>query len=136
MANLGNRHKVYMTASAASEASAADWLVGETSNSLSLNANLIEISDKSSAYQSYIPGIKGGSCSVTINTERADTKQQALLAALVAGTKVYGFVGELGGSGVKFAAYVASISESNDNASVSTTTVELTFDGEFETVAA
>lgn len=136
MVFLGNKRKVYLTTAQAAAAAASDWLQGETSHSLSLNANLVEVTDKSSEYQEYVPGIKGGTLSVTVNADPADTKQTSLLTAILAGTRVFVFVGEIGGTGHRFAAYVSSVSEQCDNAAVCTRTFELTIDGEITAVSA
>lgn len=110
------------------------WLAGEQSNNVSLSDSLIETSDKSSAWQSFISGTKGLTASVTAYAADDSAQQKQCLDALVAGTSVFVFVGELSGttpsSGYAFEALVASISETNDNGSASSRDFSLTATGE------
>lgn len=131
MAKLGNKNKVYiLTAPAEGQPSAGDWLVGETSNNFNLNANLVEVSDKSTAWQSFITGIKGATLDVTVNVNSSDTKQKALLDALFSGQEVDTYVGDIDeGSGFKFKALVGSISDTSDNGSVASRSFSLTANG-------
>jgi len=129
---LGNGRKCYISTSTSSwTPAAADWLTGEVSNSVNLNANLVETSDKSTAWQSFIAGIKGATATVTVYADAADTKQQGILSALVAGTTVKVYIGTLGtgGHGYAFDALVASVDETNDNGSVASRTINLTATG-------
>lgn len=135
MAKLGNKNRVYMTSAAISAltgVTGADVLVGETTNSLSINGNLIEVSDKTTAWQQFIAGVKGGSLSVTVNAEDGDAKQKSLLSGLTGGSLVHCFVGDPTVGGYAFDAYVGSISMSNDNAAVASWTIELTASGEIK----
>lgn len=131
MAKLGNKNKVYiLTGQAEGQPSASDWLVGETSNSFNLNANLVEVSDKSTAWQSFISGIKGATLDVTVNVDSKDAKQKALLDALMNGSEVDAYVGDIDeSSGFKFKALVGSISDTSDNGSVASRSFSLTANG-------
>lgn len=133
---LGNARRVFVSTSA-TPTSASDALVGEVSNSFDLNANLVETSDKSTAWQQFIAGIKGATASVTLHADIGNADQLALISSLIAGTELFVYVGnfaggsgsELTASGYAFKALVGSVSESNDNGSVATRTVNLTATG-------
>lgn len=113
------------------------WLAGEQSNSFNLNAEMIDVSDKSSEWQQFISGIKGATAEVTVFSG-SDSQQERLMNALIAGTSVYCFVGELSGSnttsGYIFEALVSSIGETNDNGAVSSRSISLQVTGEVEPV--
>lgn len=122
MPELGNNRKVYV----GSESSYA-YLVGETSNNLSINNNAVEVSDKSSQFQDFIGGLVGGNGSVTVHADDNDAQQIALLNSLIMGTKVNIFKGTLGSGsgltgakGMSFQAIITSVSDTDDNGSVST----------------
>lgn len=137
MAKLGNKNKVYITSSlvtALSEVTAADVLVGETSNTLTINANLIEVSDKTTEWGKNVPGIKGGTLSVTVNVEDGNTKQEALIDAITAGSEINCFEGDLNSNGFAFKALVGSIAQTNDNGSVATWQLEITANGEVKRI--
>lgn len=134
MATLGNKRKFYV---GTSSSGSWTWLTGEQSNSFNLNAEMIDVSDKSSEWQQFISGIKGATAEVTVFSG-ADTQQEQLMNALIAGTSVYCFVGELSGqttsSGYIFEALVSSIGETNDNGAVSSRSISLQVTGEVEPV--
>ena len=72
---LGNARKCYVTTAAGTfTPAAANWLTGEVSNSINLNGNLVETSDKSSSWQTFLQGIKGATATVTLpgDTESKD----------------------------------------------------------------
>ena len=131
---LGNARKFYVGSAAGNPATITyAWLVGEQSNNLNLNGNPVETSDKSSAWQKFIQGIRGGTADVTVQADDEDTQQKALIDALYAGASVLCFVGTLSSStpsaGFAFEAIINSISDTNDNGSVSTRTLSLTVNG-------
>ena len=49
----GNKRRAYLV-----DASTYTWLAGEQNNSVNLNGNLIDISDKSTDWQKWIAGVK------------------------------------------------------------------------------
>ena len=104
---LGNTRKLYITTGSAYNA-----LAGETSSSLNLSADMIDVSDKDVAWKEYIAGYKGGTIDATIFVDESDESQKALLAALHNGTELNCFVGELKSNapsvGDAFKALVAS----------------------------
>lgn len=130
MAKLGNKRKCYV---GTSKTGAWTWLKGEQSNNYNLTAGQIEVSDKDTEWQSFIAGIKGATASVTVFTDNADAQQKKMVSALMNGSTVYVFIGELNGTSVKegdiFEALVTSISETNDNGSVSTRDISLVATG-------
>lgn len=131
---LGNARKFYVGTSSGNPASISyAWLVGEQSNNVNLNGNPVEVSDKSSAWQKFIQGIRGGTADVTVFADDEDAQQMALLDSLVAGSTVLCFVGALSSStpsaGIAFEALINQIGDTNDNGSVSTRAVSLTITG-------
>ncbi len=132
---LGNARKFYVGSASGNPATVTyAWLVGEQSNNLNLNGNPVETSDKSSAWQKFIQGIRGGTADVTVQADDEDTQQKALIDALYAGATVLCFVGKLSNSapsaGFAFEAIINSIGDTNDNGSVSTRALSLTINGE------
>ena len=130
-ATLGNKRKCYVGVTT-SGSTTYSMLTGETSNSLTLNNNVIEISDKDTEYQSFIGGIKGGTGSVTVHADDTNENQKKLLAALASGDQVPIFIGELNTTptnGLAFMALINSISETNDNGSVASRDFSFTITG-------
>lgn len=122
---LGNKRKCFISSS-----TNPSWLVGEQSNSFDLNANLVETSDKSSEWQTFISGIKGATASVTVFADTSSAEQTSAIGALIGGTKVNVVIGETASSGWTFEAFVSSVSETNDNGAVAQRTINLTATGE------
>ena len=141
-AKMGHSRKAYLTDSVISSTTTGvtedDWVTGETSNSVNLNGNLIEVSDKSSgAWQKFISGVKGATIDVNVNVFDTDEKQKTLLSSFFAGQKVFVFIGDLDSkTGYACEALISSISETNDNGAVSTRSISLTANGEVKNIAA
>lgn len=131
MPKLGNKRRCYI---GTSKNGTWTWLTGEQSNNFNLSANQVETSDKSSGWQSFIYGIKGATADVTVFVDNKDAQQKAVMSALINGTNVFVFIGELAGSTVKegdvFEALVTSIGDTNDNGSVSSRNISLVATGE------
>ena len=132
MATHGNKRKMYLTTASADK---YDWLAGEQSNSLNLEAEMLEATDKSSQWRQYVPGMKGGTAEVTVFANSTDAGQVALLKSLFKGDKVFCFVGELGDDntptdGETFEAYVSTISTPAENGSLITRSISLQITGE------
>ena len=139
MATHGNKRKMYLTTAAGG--SSYTWLVGEQSNNLNLDAEMLEATDKSSQWRQYVPGMKGGTAEVTVFADSADAGQKSMLKSLFKGEKVFCFVGELaeGGTpadGETFEAYVSSISTPAENGSLITRSISLQITGEVTHVPA
>ena len=132
MAKLGNKNKVYIGVTA-NNATTYTWLTGEQTNSVNLNGNPIEVSDKSAAWQKFIQGLRGGTVEVTVYADNTDAQQKAVLKALNDGTSLLGFIGELSSGapsdGIAFEAIVSNISDTNDNNAVSSRSMSLTING-------
>jgi len=91
----GNKHRVYLTTG--SGQGTDTWIAGEQSNSVDINNNAIDASDKSSEWDQFIPGNKNWTVQATFNLDNSASQQQkTLMQSLVNGTKVKIFVGELG----------------------------------------
>lgn len=131
-ATLGNSRKAYIGATSGSSTTYT-WLTGEQSNTLTINANQVEVSDKSTVWQKFISGVKGATAEVTVFADNNDTQQKAVIAGLFNGQDVAVFIGTLDNStpseGDAFMAVVNSVSDTNDNGSVSTRTISLTANG-------
>lgn len=130
MAENGNKRKLYLV-----ESNSTTYVVGQTSGNISLNDELLDSSDKMDEWARYISGQKAWSASVTLNlSNKASDKQVAFIKALVAGTPVDIFVGELKGEqqsdGVAGSAMVASVEDTFDKGALAARTVTLTGNGE------
>ena len=132
---LGNKRKFYVGTAAAGTPPTVTyaWLAGEQNNSVNLNGNPIEVSDKNTTWQKFIQGMRGGTAEVTVYADDEDAQQMAALDALAAGNTILCFVGILGQSapsaGIAFEAVVNSISDTNDNNAVATRSMSLTVTG-------
>ena len=129
---LGNKRRCYL---GTSNGSGYTWLTGEQSNSMNRSGNLIEVSDKSTVWQKFIAGVRGATASVTVHADDSEAQQQAAIAALVNGTSVFVFIGEVGDNntpskGDAFEALVGAVNDTNDNGAVSTRQIELTATGD------
>lgn len=129
---LGNARKFYI-GTAGQSATTYTWLAGEQNNSVTLNGNAIEVSDKNTVWQKFISGTRGGTAEVTVYADDEDAQQMAALDALFAGNTILCFVGTLATStpsaGIAFEAVINSISDTNDNNAVATRALSLTITG-------
>ena len=127
---LGNTRKLYIVKSGSNYAP----LTGETSSSINLSADMIEVSDKAASWKEYLAGYKGGTVDATIFADETDAQQTAILSALHNGTEVDCFLGELSGNtpatGDAFKALVASIGETYDTGSAIARNISLQITGE------
>ena len=129
---LGNARKFYI-GTAGQSATTYTWLAGEQNNSVTLNGNAIEVSDKNTVWQKFISGTRGGTAEVTVYADDEDAQQMAALDALFAGNTILCFVGTLStntpSAGIAFEAVINSISDTNDNNAVATRALSLTITG-------
>ena len=128
--SLGNTRKLYLTTGTTYNA-----LTGETTSSINLSADMIEVSDKSATWKEFLAGYKGGTVDATIFADETDEQQKALLEALHNGTEVKCFLGNLGSNntpaeGDAFSALVASIGETYDTGSAIARNISLQITGE------
>ena len=136
MAVLGNERKVYLNLQDSGVPSASAWIAGELNNSFNRTAEGIDTSDKSTEWEQFLSGKKGATAEVTVYLDDlSDGPQCRALEALYEGNgMVRVFVGRNGSSaqrrGDVFSAIVTSVSDANDNGSVSTRTISLTATGE------
>lgn len=130
MPENGNKRRVYLV-----EDNTNTYVQGQMSGSLSINDELIDVSDKIDTWVRYISGRKAWSASVGVNLDNSATaKQIKFLESLVAGTKIKVFIGVLEADqqsdGVIGEAYVASVEDTFDNNAVSSRSINLTGSGE------
>lgn len=128
---LGSSKKFYLTLADDTRT----ILTGESTSSLNLSADMIEVSDKSVGWKQYIAGYKGGTADVTVFADETDPAQKAVLKALHDGTELVCFVGELGTGntpmeGDGFNALVTSIGETYETGSAIARSISLQITGE------
>ena len=122
MAVSGRTRKIYLSSS---DKSTNTWIVGETSNSLDISRETFGGGAKEDEWDDFFAGRGSWTASASVNLDNsADKNQISLLNSLIAGTKVYLFIGTVtsGGTqteGVWGEALVTSVSESNADGSVS-----------------
>lgn len=129
---LGNARKCYIGV-ASGNSTTYTWLTGEQSNNFNLAGNLVDSSDKSTLWQTFLQGIRGATASVNVHTDDSDTQQKAAITALHNGTVVKVFIGVLSentpSQGDAFDALVSDISDTNDNGTVASRVINLTANG-------
>lgn len=81
----GGKYKLYVAKTGTDLGSA---LVGESSSTLNISADALEVSDKSSAWKQYIAGMRGATLNATLYADDSDAKQSLLLTSLMAGDVV------------------------------------------------
>lgn len=128
--SLGNSRKLYIV-----ESNSYDALIGETTSSLNLSADMIDVSDKDTSWKQYLAGYKGGTVDVTVFADETDKNQKAILSALHNGAEVSCFLGSLGtdntpAEGDAFAALVTSVGETYDTGSAIARNISLQITGE------
>ena len=121
MAVSGRTRKIYLSSS---DKSTNTWIVGETSNSLDISRETFGGGAKEDEWDDFFAGRGSWTASASFNLDNsADKNQISLLNSLIAGTKVYLFIGTATGGaqteGVWGEALVTSVSESNADGSVS-----------------
>lgn len=121
MAVSGRARKIYLSSS---DKTTNTWIVGETSNSLDISRETFGGGAKEDEWDDFFAGRGSWTASASFNLDNsADKNQISLLNSLIAGTKVYLFIGTVTGGaqteGVWGEALVTSVSESNADGSVS-----------------
>ena len=121
MAVSGRARKIYLSSS---DKATNTWIVGETSNSLDISRETFGGGAKEDEWDDFFAGRGSWTASASFNLDNsADKNQISLLNSLIAGTKVYLFIGTVTGGaqteGVWGEALVTSVSESNADGSVS-----------------
>lgn len=131
MAEIGYTKKLYLKASGSNYT----MIAGETSSSINLSADMIEVSDKESSWKKYVAGYKGGTVDATVYADSDDTAQSELINALMQGTEVECFIGKATNvnapdDGFVFNALVTSVGETYDTASAIARNISLQITGE------
>jgi hypothetical protein len=121
MAVSGRARKIYLSSS---DKTTNTWIVGETSNSLDVSRETFGGGAKEDEWDDFFAGRGSWTASASFNLDNsADKNQISLLNSLIAGTKVYLFIGTVTAGaqteGVWGEALVTSVSESNADGSVS-----------------
>ena len=121
MAVSGRTRKIYLSSS---DKTTNTWIVGETSNSLDVSRETFGGGAKEDEWDDFFAGRGSWTASASFNLDNsADKNQISLLNSLIAGTKVYLFIGTVTAGaqteGVWGEALVTSVSESNADGSVS-----------------
>jgi hypothetical protein len=121
MAVSGRTRKIYLSSS---DKTTNTWIVGETSNSLDISRETFGGGAKEDEWDDFFAGRGSWTASASFNLDNsADKNQISLLNSLIAGTKVYLFIGTVTAGaqteGVWGEALVTSVSESNADGSVS-----------------
>ena len=133
MVQNGNNKKVYLTDGKGS--GTFTWIAGETSSNISLQSNMIETSDKSSKYASFMAGRISGTASVTVNLDDSATEsQRKMLQAFYNGQKIFVFQGEINDNspicGTAYEALVSSLDRDYPDDATVTATFNLQISGE------
>ena len=81
----GSAYKLYVSKVGTSNTTP---LVGESTSTLNITADALEVSDKSSAWKQYIAGMRGATLSATRYADDDDASQKLLISSLMAGDTV------------------------------------------------
>ena len=112
MATSGKTRRVYLVTGESTNTA----LVGELSSQWTINGNIIDVSDKDSSWFEGMAGNKSGEASASLTFQKR-TNQETIMDALLAGSEVSIFIGEVSSGaqadGILGSALIASISESD-----------------------
>ena len=64
-------------------------IVGETTSTLNITADALEVTNKASAWKQYIAGNRGATINATLYADDSDTMQKTAIESLMNGQKVY-----------------------------------------------
>ena len=114
-------------------------LVGELSSQWTINGNIIDVSDKDSSWFEGMAGNKSGEASASLTFQKG-TNQETIMDALMAGSAVSIFIGEVSSGaqadGILGSALIASISESDPDNDKVTWDISFTFTGTIQRIKA
>lgn len=119
----GKTAKIYIVSTTTVADDTNTVIGGELNSSVTVNGATIDVSSKDSNWADYIAGQTSWEASGSFISDHGTAEQEDLYDSLVAGTKVRIFIGTLSTTrtyGVMGNALVTSVSESFDNAGVST----------------
>lgn len=94
----GSAYKLYVSKVGADNTTP---LVGESTSTLNITADALEVSDKSSPWKQYIAGMRGATLSATLYADDDDASQKLLISSLMAGDTVMVRLARLVGQGYK-----------------------------------
>lgn len=134
MAKAGRNVKAYIGVSGSGSAVTYTWLTGEQSNSFNLTQAQLEVTDKSSAWQQFIAGIKGATAEITVFADNTNAQQKAAIKSIHDGATIKVFIGELGTDqaptdGDAFDALVTSIGDTNEVGGIATRQISVVASG-------
>lgn len=120
----------YLLSVKKSGADSSKALVGETTSSLNITCDALEVSNKASAWKQYLPGMKGATINASLYADDEDQGQKIALNSLIAGD-VVGFsfaVGQM----IKYSgeAIITSIGMTFPNGAISTRELTLQVTGQ------
>lgn len=93
----GSAYKLYVSKVGTSNTTP---LVGESTSTLNITADALEVSDKSSAWKQYIAGMRGATLSATLYADDEDASQKLIISSLMAGDTVLVSLHRLSGQSV------------------------------------
>jgi len=133
MAESGKLQRVYLVTGVSTNTA----LVGELSSNWTINGNNIDFSDKDSSWVEGMKGNKSGEASASL-TYKKGSNQESILDALLAGTEVSIFVGEVSSGaqadGILGTALIASVAASNPDNDKITWDISFTFTGTIQRI--
>ncbi|MBO7585224.1 MAG: hypothetical protein J6T09_06095 [Bacteroidales bacterium] len=137
MAKAGRNVKAYIGVTGTGSSVTYTWLTGEQSNSFNLTQAQLEVTDKSSAWQQFIAGIKGATAEITVFADNTNAQQKAAIKSIHDGATIKVFIGELGTGqqastptdGDAFDALVTSIGDTNEVGGIATRQISVVASG-------
>lgn len=136
MAKAGRNVKAYIGVAGTGSSVTYTWLTGEQSNSFNLTQAQLEVTDKSSAWQQFIAGIKGATAEITVFADNMNAQQKAAIKSIHDGATIKVFIGELGTGqsqtptdGDAFDALVTSIGDTNEVGGIATRQISVVASG-------
>ena len=137
MAKAGRNVKAYIGVAGSGSSVTYTWLTGEQSNSFNLTQAQLEVTDKSSAWQQFIAGIKGATAEITVFADNTDAQQKAAIKSIHDGATIKVFIGSLGTGqqastptdGDAFDALVTNIGDTNEVGGIATRQMSLVASG-------
>lgn len=141
MAVTGNARKFFVGTTINGQMT---WFSGEQNNSFTINANTIDVSDKSNTWDQFIAGSRNATADVTIFTDDTSAQQVSIINGIMNGTTVFCFIGDIAGTGeaatsgtptsgtstgYAFEALVTSVGETNNRGEVSSRDMSLQVTG-------
>lgn len=105
-------------------------LAGETTNSINLTADALEVTNKSSVWRQYIAGLRGATINATIYADNSDKAQKEMLDAITQGLKVAVEIADETGEGYYCEGFVTSVNIIHQNGAIASRDVTIQVDDE------